>query len=212
MNSSTWRKLSAPIRRRITLMVSRAVGRLVDPATLLQTLQLELLKGEVLDGVEHMEGYGRTAHPPAGYEALTASLGGDRAHTVALAAFHRQFRVRNLAEGEQAIYDDLGNVIHFKRDRIMVNSGDLVEVIAPEVKVIASTKITLDSPLVACTNDLQVTGLATVGALSSTGVAGSSSVSGDLNVTGGDVTVDGISSKHHKHQEYDIGGLCGEAQ
>ncbi|WP_330178314.1 phage baseplate assembly protein domain-containing protein [Candidatus Vondammii sp. HM_W22] len=46
------------MRRRLRLLVSRAVGRLVDPSTLLQTLQLELLRGELLDGVEHVEGYG----------------------------------------------------------------------------------------------------------------------------------------------------------
>ena len=134
-----WQRLTLPLRRRLKLMLSRAVGRLVDPATLLQTLQIELLKGEVLDNVEHLEGYGRTAHPPAGFEALAASLGGDRAHTICLAAVHRKFRVRNLAPGEQALYDDLGNVIHFKRDRILISAVDQVEVTAPVVTINAAT-------------------------------------------------------------------------
>ncbi len=58
MSESAIRRLTNPMRRRLRLLVSRAVGRLVDPSTLLQTLQLELLRGELLDGVEHVEGYG----------------------------------------------------------------------------------------------------------------------------------------------------------
>ncbi|WP_241084843.1 hypothetical protein [Candidatus Vondammii sp. HM_W22] len=57
MSESAIRRLTNPMRRRLRLLVSRAVERLVDPSTLLQTLQLELLRGELLDGVEHVEGY-----------------------------------------------------------------------------------------------------------------------------------------------------------
>ncbi|WP_241085724.1 phage baseplate assembly protein domain-containing protein [Candidatus Vondammii sp. HM_W22] len=119
MSESAIRRLIDPMRRRLRLLVSRAVGRLVDPSTLLQTLQLELLRGELLDGVEHVEGYGLTAHPPAGFEAISASLGGDRGHTVCLSAFHRRFRLQNLAPGEVALYTDEdqngGHRIRFKR-------------------------------------------------------------------------------------------------
>jgi phage baseplate assembly protein V len=130
-------------------MVSRAVGRLVDPSTLLQTLQLELLKGELLDGVEHLEGYGRTAHPPAGFEALTASLGGNRAHTVALAAFHRQYRPKNLQPGEQAIYDDQGQVIALLRDRLLYIYG------CDTLRVEAETSVRIETPLLECTGEIR---------------------------------------------------------
>lgn len=141
MDAFAFQRLATPIRRRIRLLLGRALGRLVDPSTLLQRLQLELLQGELADGVEHLEGYGRTAHPPEGYEALVASLGGDRAHTVALTAFHRQFRVRNIAPGEQVLYDDLGNVIWFLRDRILIDAVDRVEVRAPVCHVITTGNV-----------------------------------------------------------------------
>lgn len=148
--SEVLRKVLAPVRRRIKLMLSRAVCRLVDPSALLQTVQIELLRGELLDGVEHVEGYGRTAHPPPGAEALAASLAGERAHTVALALFHRQFRIRNLAPGEVALYDDLGNVIWLRRDHILIDSVDRVVVRAPQV--------TIDADLTHITGDLDVDG------------------------------------------------------
>lgn len=141
MSESLYRRLTGPLRRRVKLLLSRAVGRMVDPSALLQTLQLELLKGEVLDGIEHMEGYGRTAHPPAGYEALTASLGGDRAHTVAIAACHRQYRPGNLQAGEQALYDDQGQVLALLRNKI--------------IHVYGCDKIRFETPLLEVTGEIR---------------------------------------------------------
>lgn len=164
MSESVYGRLTGPIRRRLKLMLSRAVGRLVDPATLLQTLQVEILKGETLDGIEHLEGYGRTAHPPDGFEALTASLGGDRAHTVALAAFHRKFRVTGLKAGEQAIYDDQGQVIALLRDKtihiygcdkLIADVATEATITCPVVNVVASAKIRFDTPLVECTGEIR---------------------------------------------------------
>ncbi len=197
-----WQRLTSPLRRRIKQMLSRAIGRLVDPSTLLQTLQLELFKGEVLDNIEHLEGYGRTAHPPAGFEALTASLGGDRSHTVCLAAIHRQFRVRNLAQGEQVLYDDLGNVIWFKRDRILISAVDHVEVNAPTCNITSTTTHDGDMTI---NGDLQVNGNTTINGMLTvsqliTGQDGLAiSGASGATVTGGDINADGISLKTHVH-------------
>lgn len=163
MSDSAFRKLTGPLRRRVKLLISRAVGRLVDPDTLLQTLQLEVLKGEVLDGVEHMEGYGRTANPPDGFEALTASLGGDRSHTVCISAFHRQFRLTGLAGGEVALYDDQGQAIHLKRDKtihiygcdtLTADIGVQATITCPLVTLAASTKVRMETPLLEVTGEI----------------------------------------------------------
>lgn len=199
MNSSTFAKLTAPLRRRIKLMVSRAVGRLVDPSTLLQTVQIELLKGELLDGIEHVEGYGRTAVPPKGWEGVAASLGGDRSHTVLLSAFHRTYRLKNLKPGEVALYDDLGNVIVFERDQVKVAAVQHIDVTAPTCHITATTthdgNVTINGNLTVNGTSV-VTGMSTLG-----GVA----------VTGGDVVADGISLKTHTHPG-DSGGTTGAPQ
>lgn len=163
MKESVYRRLTGPIRRRIKLMLSRAVGRLVDPTTMLQTLQLELLKGEVLDGVEHLEGYGRTANPPEGFEALTASLGGDRAHTLALAAFHRKYRPKGFKRGENAIYDDQGQIMALLRDKtihiygcdtLIADVAKEATVTSPVITGVASTKVRFETPRFECTGDI----------------------------------------------------------
>lgn len=192
------------ILRHIRLMLGRAVVNLVDDAGGLQRVQLTLLDGETRESVERLQEYGFTSHPLPGSEAVVAFIGGDRGRGVIIGIDDRRYRL-HLVAGEVALYDDLGNVIHFKRDRILIDAVDLVEVVAPEVLVRASTKVRLETPLVEATQNmtvggtLQVTGMATVGGLASTGAAGASSVSGDIAITGGDVTADGISLKTHVH-------------
>jgi len=163
VSDSVFKRLTRPIRRRIKLMISRAVGRLVDPSTLVQTLQVELLKGEVLDGVEHVEGYGRTAHPPEGYEAVTASMGGDRSHTVALSAFHRLFRPTGFKAGENVIYDDQGQVIALLRDKtihiygcdtLIADVATEATITCPLVTIAATDKIRFETPRLECTGEI----------------------------------------------------------
>lgn len=159
-------KLLEPLRRKMRQMVTRGVVTLVDPATLMQSLQVELLSGEVLDKVEHFEGYGFTAHPNDGAEVLAVSLNGRRAHTIVLAAADRRYRLKNLAKGEVAIYTDEGDVIHLKNgneiyintaNKLTVVATNKVDVTAPAVNIIASTKVTMTTP------ECEITGKLTVG-------------------------------------------------
>lgn len=177
-----------------------------DSSTPLQTLQIELLKGEVLDGVEHLEPYGFTARPIAGYRTLAASLGGERNHTVVLVTTDRRHRKKGLAVGEVALYTDEGDYILLKRGRVVeVVAGAQMKVTAPDVEVIASTKVMLNTPLVECSTDLKVNGVATItgaivgqGGLAVSGGAGATVV-GNMAISGGNVTADGIGLKTHVH-------------
>lgn len=169
MDARIWNRLMAPILRRIRLIVTRGVVRLVDPTQLMQQLQVELLKGEVLDGVEHFEPYGFTSHPLAGAEVLAVSLNGRRENTIALCVADRRYRKQSLAPGESALHNHLGDYIVIKQDRtIEVYAGVKVKVIAPTVEVLASTKVILTTPLTEVSGNMTVGGtLAAAGAISS---------------------------------------------
>lgn len=206
MDARTWARLTAPIFRRIKLLVTRAVVQLVDPAQLMQALQVEALAGETLDGVEHFEPYGFTSHPISGAEVLLFSAGGRRAHSIAGVVSDRRYRVKNLAAGEVAIYTDEGDTVIFKRGRsIEITAGTKVLVTAPTVEVVATTKVTMTTPLVECTTNLTVGGTATV-AGQIIGQAGMALSGGNAQISGGDVTADGISLKQHRHGGVATGG------
>jgi phage baseplate assembly protein V len=118
---------------RIRMMVARAVLGRVDDTPAMQTMQIDLLDGETQDGVERFQNYGFTSVPHPQAEVAVAFVGGLRSHGIVIAVGDRQFRLRGLETGEVAIYDDLDQVVHLKRDQILIKSPFKIVVEAPEV-------------------------------------------------------------------------------
>ena len=119
-------RLIGPLRRRVLLMIGRAVVRVVDDSLKLQAVQVEGLSGEVLDGIERWQQYGFTSVPHPGAEAIIAALGGQRQHSVVLAVEDRRYRVMGLEQGEVCIYTDedgndptMAHRITLARDRVI---------------------------------------------------------------------------------------------
>lgn len=171
-------KLIAPLRRRVGLMVGRCVVNLVNDALKMQGVQISLLSDETRDNVERLQNYGFSSNPHPGAEAVAVAVGGSRNHAVVIVCDDRRYRLTGLAEGEVALYDDLGSKIVLKR-------GNVIE-------VTAATKVRVVSPLVEMTGALTVTGLVT-------GQAG-------LAINGGTVKHDGVSiGKTHVHSGVTVG-------
>ncbi|HEX7124677.1 MAG TPA: phage baseplate assembly protein V [Thermodesulfobacteriota bacterium] len=178
------RAVTDPLRRRILLMVSRAIVRVVDDSGGLQVVQVTALAGEVLDGVTRVQVYGLTSHPHSEAEGVLVCVGGTRSHGLLVTVDDRRYRPRGLAAGEVCLYTDEGDRIHLRRGRIIaVTAGAKVQVTAPEVEVVADTKVALTSPLV------EVSGNLTVG--------GTAAVAGALSAAA--VTAGGIGLATHKH-------------
>lgn len=151
-------QVAAALARRIRMLLSRAVVNLVNDALLVQGLQISVLDGEVGDA-QRFQNYGFTSNPQPGAEAVVAAIAGVRGHRVVLVVEDGRYRLKNLQPGEVAMYTDEGDSIVFNRGRIIkVTAGNELDVIAPVVKVTATTSVTLDSPTVTCTNNLQVNG------------------------------------------------------
>jgi len=134
-----------PIRdlgNRVMMMFGRGVLRGVNDASGRQQLQVELLKGELRDDVEHMQNYGFTSHPLGG-DVAVAFIGGNREQGIVLAVDDRRFRV-SLEAGEVAIYDDQGNKIELLRDMVKVTAIQHVEVLAPTIKLLGNLEVVGD--------------------------------------------------------------------
>lgn len=142
------RRLMGQAARPAINMLARAIIDLVDDATAVQSLQATVLADETHDEIEHFQGYGLTSNPPKGLEALIAFVGGLRSHAVAIAIGDRKYRLTGLSEGEVALYDDLGQVVHLTRDGILVRSGLPVIVEAERLVVTASADVAISAPSV----------------------------------------------------------------
>ncbi len=132
----------APIESRMRGMISRALVRLVDDGRKAQELQIDLFADETQDGVERLQNYGFTSVPKPGAEAMAVAVGGLRSHVVVIAVEDRRYRLKNLSEGEVALYDDLGNVVKLGRNELHIEGVSKVVVKAPVVAV-DSANVTL---------------------------------------------------------------------
>lgn len=151
MNMHGINRMLGPIKRRVQLILSRGLGHLVNSAAQQQELQIELLSGEVLDGVEHFEPYGYTSNPHPGFEPIAGSLGGKRSHTVCIVAADRRYRLKGLAAGEVALYTDEGDTLVLRRGRV-------VEITTQTLLVKAGTKVRFETPLVETTGRVMADG------------------------------------------------------
>lgn len=152
-------RILAPLKRRLAQMLARSAVSLVDDSSKMQTLQVKVYADELLGGVEHWQGYGFTSVPKPGAEALLASIGGHRGHSVAIACADRRYRLTGLASGEVALYTDEGDRIHFKRGRIVdIETGTL--------NIKASAGVNFDTPVINQTGVIKAEGDVVAGEVS----------------------------------------------
>ena len=127
-------------------LIARSITRAVNDAHDRQTAQVEVTKDELLDDVPRYQNYGSTSKPPAkGTDCIMIFPGGDREQGVIIAMENRQFRLTNLADGEVALYDDLGNVFKLGRAQVELTAVTKAVVTAPIVQVTAATSATIAS-------------------------------------------------------------------
>lgn len=148
------------LEQRVRLMLGRAIVRLVDDAKLAQELQVDLLEDESQDGVEHLQSYGLAFHPHPDAEAVVACAGGLRSHAIVIAVADRRYRLKNLQQGEVALYDDLGNLVKLGRTKIEITAVSAVDLTAPDGFTI-NADVTLNGKLDA-TGDVTAAGISLI--------------------------------------------------
>lgn len=168
------------IARQLRVLIARAIVRQVDDAGPVQFVQLDLFPGETRRA-QRLQQYGLSGVPPVGSSAVTGSPGGKRSDVIALGVESAAHRPRGLKPGEVVLYTMFGDAIHLREGRV--------------IRITAGTKVTVDAPLAVFLQDVEIAGKLTV--TGETSLA-TTNVKGVLDATG-DVTVDGRSLKHHRH-------------
>lgn len=136
----TINKLTAPLARRVRLMVGRGVVSLVKDSLKMQGLQVTLLSGEVRD-LERFQNYGFTSAPHDGAEVAAVFVDGNRNHGLAICVDDRRYRLAGLKNGEVAVYTDEG-------DKIVLKRGGVIE-------MTASQKVRMVTPLLEVTGEIK---------------------------------------------------------
>lgn len=140
--------LTKPLEDRVSLMIGRGVLRALSEGDHLLA-QHGGFAGELLDGREVFHDYGFTAKAHPGAEVLFACLAGNRSRSVALAIADARYRLKNLKNGEVAIYDDLGQSVHLTRDGIVIKGA------GKPVIITGTPKVRAETPMLECTGEIK---------------------------------------------------------
>lgn len=115
MIASIVKSATAALTRKVALMIMRGTIGNANDDEKCQILQVALNADELRDDVEHFQEYGFTASPPNDSEVLTVSLGGNRAHTIAICVQDRTVRPTGMAKGDVALYTTAGILAYLDR-------------------------------------------------------------------------------------------------
>lgn len=120
----------------IANLISRFVLDTADDGKQMQEVKGELFSEETKDELEHFQSYGFTSVPPGGSEGVALSVNGNRDHVIVINIDNRQFRLKNLAKGEVALYNDQGAHIILKANGNIELKCNTFKIDATEVEFV----------------------------------------------------------------------------
>lgn len=141
-------KFLDPIKRRVHLMISRAVVSALADGAGRQYVQVSALKGETKDNVERIQQYGFTSNPLSGAQAVMLCVGGNRAHPIVTNVDDPRYRPTDSEAGESGVY-------HFEGHRIRLMAGGIVQIECDQVIVKASDKVRFETPIFDVTGEIK---------------------------------------------------------
>jgi len=131
------KRFVAPLQRKIFCLVGRAILTAINNSGRTQRVQITPLGDEVLTDIERIQEYGLEtyplpysieASPIAGTESVVLFINGNRDHGIVISVGDRKNRLRDLEQGEVALYtyedaNDGGHRIHLKAGQITDMNG-----------------------------------------------------------------------------------------
>ena len=144
-------KMFSQLKRKLQLLVSRAVVNIVNDSFKQQNVQVSLLSGETADDIERFQNYGHTSVPPAGSEAIMLSVGGKRQHLVAVAVDNKTARLKDLKIADSAVY-------HAEGHYLLLTEGQLVKMLCKNLHVTADELILFETPQTQFTGNVRIMG------------------------------------------------------
>lgn len=118
-------RMLIPIRKKIFLLIGRAILTAVDNSGEYMKIQVTALNNETITDLEKIDEYGFSSNPPVdNTEIIVAFINGNRDQGLALKAHNRENRPTDLSEGEVRVYDKNGYKITLTSAGIEIKTGD----------------------------------------------------------------------------------------
>ncbi|WP_186370827.1 phage baseplate assembly protein V [Yersinia aldovae] len=154
-------------------------------------------------------GTAKTWWPPTeGEQVIILAAGGELSAGVIIASLYQNSAATpiNTANTQHTTHSD-GAVIEYNADTgalkatgiktAVLDASESIQATAPEITCTASVKITLDTPIVECTNNLKTVTL---------NVTGGGEMSGNIQHSGGSFSSNGVVVDSHTHGGVQRGG------
>lgn len=129
-----------------------AFGRITATTALagrgLRRAQLRIDSSEARDNTPLLGQYGVSARPLPGADGVVLFFAGDRSRGVVIATNDARYQI-DLAEGEVALHDDLGQTVHLTRQGIVIDGG------GQPITLRNAPQVTMDTPLLQVTGDVK---------------------------------------------------------
>lgn len=146
-----------------------------------QHCQVKTAAGEILNDVAFLEPYGFTAKPKKKSETLIFNVNGNKFNNVVLNIGSRELRFKELNDGEVAMYDDSGNLLHFKNGGIIdFKAADTLTQTAQTINISGTTAVNVKTKTLIAEADS-----VSVKAKTATVDAETTTVNGKVNLAGG---------------------------
>lgn len=136
------------LHRRIMSAFGIGNIRATSESATLQTAQIELSTGEKRDRTLSLGHYGFFSRPLAGAEMVMISISGDRDKGIIIATGDQRYHLQ-MADGEVAISDHLGQKVH------LTSAGMILDGAGLPIIIQNTPMVTADTPLLRCTGDIQ---------------------------------------------------------
>lgn len=124
MTLSGIERLLLPIRRKLFLLIGRAILTAVNNDEKTQKIQVTLLKDENATDVERLQNYGFETYPVVGSsEAVILFINGNRDQGLTIIVHDRDNRPTDLNSGDVRVYDFRDNKITCNSNGIEIETG-----------------------------------------------------------------------------------------
>ncbi len=186
----------------------RAVIKRVNTSGDKVKMQVAGLADETGQDYEMFQTFGITSNPPTDTEAIVIPLGGKSSHSIIIATENGSYRVKSLAPGEVAIYNQDGAKITLKKGKIIEVDCTDFKVNCVNYSVNASAGASFETPNLKASAQLTAAGqINGNGGMSVSGGTGTV-FTGTVVHTGGKFSSMGVVLHLHTHKD-SLGGQTG---